>query len=482
MAAAQRALARGSASLLGRRGVADAADARRVLRGRRSTALHDPGAAARTRTPSLARIDAGPGRGERVMVFGDFDADGLTGLAILVLALRRARRRRPSRTSRAGSRRATACRSRRSTRPTRAGATLIVTVDCGTTSLRRDRRGRDARASTSSSPTTTASRRCCRRRIAIVNPHRPDSRYPDGGWPGSGVAFKVAQLLLADEPGGPAAALDLADLATIGTVADVAPDRRREPGDRPARPASGCGATRGPGSRRCSHGPGSTRRGGRTSRRVAFALAPRLNAAGRVGEALEPLGCCWPRPRRRPTALADALETANLEPARPDEAQPSRREAAGRAVPARSGAGRHGRPRAWPVGIVGLVASRLAEELGRPGRRRGRARATSSAPRAGATDRSTSAPRSRRCARPVHALRRPRRRRRLRDRRRTAGRRSRAVPGARRGGVPRRSAPALAIDLALPALDVDYALLPRARPPRAVRARATRSRSSRSSA
>ena len=59
--------------------------------------------------------------------------------------------------------------------------------------------------------------------LALVNPHRPDATYPDRRLAGSGVAFKIAQLLLADEPGGPAAALDLADLATIGTVADVAP-------------------------------------------------------------------------------------------------------------------------------------------------------------------------------------------------------------------------------------------------------------------
>ena len=51
----------------------------------------------------------------------------------------------------------------------------------------------------------------------------PDSRYPDQRLAGSGVAFKVAQLVLADVPGGPAFALSLADLATIGTVADVAP-------------------------------------------------------------------------------------------------------------------------------------------------------------------------------------------------------------------------------------------------------------------
>ena len=59
--------------------------------------------------------------------------------------------------------------------------------------------------------------------VAVVNPHRADSPYPDERLAGSGVAFKVAQLILANEPGGPAAALDFADLATIGTVADVAP-------------------------------------------------------------------------------------------------------------------------------------------------------------------------------------------------------------------------------------------------------------------
>ena len=68
-------------------------------------------------------------RSERVMVFGDFDADGLDGLAILVLALRRYRRRRSSRTCRAGSRRGTGCRWRRSTRPCASGVTVIVTVD-----------------------------------------------------------------------------------------------------------------------------------------------------------------------------------------------------------------------------------------------------------------------------------------------------------------------------------------------------------------
>ena len=74
-----------------------------------------------------------------------------------------------------------------------------------------------------SSPTTIASRASSRRHSRSSTRTGRTPPIPDRRLAGSGVAFKVAQLLLAGEPGGPAAALALADLATIGTVADVAP-------------------------------------------------------------------------------------------------------------------------------------------------------------------------------------------------------------------------------------------------------------------
>ena len=99
---------------------------------------------------------------------------------------------------------------------------MIVTVDCGTTSVDEiaaaNARGIDVIVTDHHRVPAVMPAA-----LAVVNPHRPDSVYPDRRLAGSGVAFKVAQLLLADEPGGPAAALDLTDLATIGTVADVAP-------------------------------------------------------------------------------------------------------------------------------------------------------------------------------------------------------------------------------------------------------------------
>ena len=220
----------------------------------------------------------------------------------------------------------------------------------------RHRRLRDRRAwprsprrtragSTSSSPTTTASRRCCPPALAIVNPHRADATYPDRRLAGSGVAFKLAQLLLADEPGGPAAALDLADLATIGTVADVAPilgENRAIARLGLERLATRAAARA---SRRCS----SARRidaGRRRPRdpRVRHRAAAQRRRPGGGGARGRP-AAARRRRRPRPRAHADALEAANRDPARPDE-DGRRRGARGRRRTAIRRRGRDDRPRA----------------------------------------------------------------------------------------------------------------------------------------
>ena len=356
-AAQRHALSRRVAGILAARGVAGAAELDAWF-GTPHAGLHDPSLLPDAAV-ALARLEQAKTNGEHVLVFGDFDADGLTGLAILVLALRRfgidALPYVPSRLEEGHGLSLAALDA-----AVAAGAQLIVTVDCGSTSVAEiaeaRRRGIDVIVTDHHRVPPVLPEA-----VALVNPHRPESTYPDRRLAGSGVAFKVACLLLRDLPGGRDAALELADLATIGTVADVAPivgenraiariglDLMRQ------KPRPGLAAL---------FERGAIKAENVDLESVAFAIAPRLNAAGRVGEAAEAARLLLADDPAEATQRADALEAANT----------TRRDLMKAAV-AEARAILEGAPDApatlvhgpWSVGIVGLVASRLAEDRGRP--------------------------------------------------------------------------------------------------------------------
>ena len=343
--------------LLAGRGHRSASDLEAHL-GRPEGALHDPKLLPDAAAVAV-RVAQARERRERVLVVGDFDADGLTGLAILVLALRRlgldAQPYVPDRRFEGHGLSLAAVDHAASE-----GRTLVFTVDTGTSSLVEVEaaRSRGLDVIITDHHHVPATRPDA---LALVNPHRPDSGYPDSRLAGTGVAFKVAQLLLEPEPGGAAAALELSDLAVIGTVSDLAPlvgenralarlgiARLREA------PRPGLAALMAAAAVKPDRLDLDT---------IAYSLAPRLNAGGRVGEAMtgarlllaadaaeaEPLAAeleAANRTRRELTTAA--LEAARLEADRTPEA------------PVVIVAG------PWPVGVIGLVAGRLVEERGVP--------------------------------------------------------------------------------------------------------------------
>ena len=372
-----------AAAVLARRGVDDVAQLASFL-GPAEAALHNP-----RLLPDAAalvdRIRAAQAASERVMVFGDFDADGLTGLAQLVLALRRlgldvlpyvpSRLEEGHGLSMASVETAAA-----------EGVALIVTVDTGSTSVAvveaARERGIDVIITDHHHlPELLPAA------VAIVNPHRDDSAYPNPSLSGSGVAFTVARLLLGELLGSEAEALELADLATIGTVSDVVPMLGEN------RAIARLGLER----IRTSPRPGiaALLAHARVEPAVAdletvgFALAPRLNAAGRVGEALDAANLLLAGTAEQAETLAAALEAANttrrdlmrvaIAEARHALGMPDPAQAPGHASlpgvePPDPGVVVAGGPDAaalllrgpWSVGIIGLVAGRLADETGKP--------------------------------------------------------------------------------------------------------------------
>lgn len=344
------------AAILAARGVADATAAASFF-GDPAAALHDPRLLPDAEAV-VDRVRRARARRERVLVFGDFDADGLTGLAILVGACRRLGLEAipyvPSRLEEGHGLSARAVAAARE-----AGATLIVTVDTGSTSAAEielaaaagiDVIVTDHHRLPESLPPATA----------LVNPHRADAVYPDRRLAGSGVAFKVAELLVEALGGERSEVQAWSDLATIGTVADLAPVL----GENRAIARLGLGvlATEPrPGIAALLEVAGLRGRA-MDLEIVAFALAPRLNAAGRVGEAAEAARLLLAEDPTEAAELAARLEAANttrrdLTREVVEAARRTTGEGSGAAVVVRG---------PWPVGIVGLAAARLAEESGRP--------------------------------------------------------------------------------------------------------------------
>jgi single-stranded-DNA-specific exonuclease len=338
-------------AVLAARGVIEEDDLRRFL-GDPAAGLHDP-----ERLPDAdrfrGRILAARDRAEPVLVFGDFDADGITGLAILTLALRRlgviAIPYVPSRLDEGHGLSLAAVRA-----ATEAGARVIVTVDTGSSSV-----AEVAAANAAGIDVLITDHHRVPAALpdayAIVNPHRPDASYPDPRLAGSGVAFTLARLLLGE------AALGYADLAAIGTVADLAPVLGEN------RAIVQLGLER----LRTDPRPGLAALLARANlapdridlEALAFTVAPRLNAAGRVGEAFDAARLLLSEDPEEAANLAATLEAANG--TRRDQMKTAIAEA--RTSPdAVDEAAATIVKGPWPVGIVGLVASRLAEERRRP--------------------------------------------------------------------------------------------------------------------
>ncbi len=347
------------------RGVTDPADVAAFLRGEGGEAnpFDLPGMPA-----AVTRLRRALRAGEPIVVYGDFDADGVTATALLVQVLRalggRVRPYIPHRVDEGYGLHKEAL-----TQLARDGARVVVTVDCGVRSLdeiiHANRLGLDVIVTDHHSVA-----RKLPKAVAVVDPKREDSRYPFDELAGVGVAYKLAQALLRSQRQTPVITRevrleeeDLVDLVALGTVADLVSligenrtlvHRGLARINRMERP--GIEAL----CRQAGLKPGQV-----DATAISYVLGPRLNAAGRLAHAkvaYQLLETKYPAEAER---LASELNRLNRERQQLTlEIQERARQLA--LATAKDAPLLFAAAPDFPAGIVGLVASRLVDEFYRP--------------------------------------------------------------------------------------------------------------------
>lgn len=353
------------ASLLLRRGC-ETPDAARAFLDTPLTALHDPRRMAGMEV-AVDRLRAAVARHEPIFVCGDYDVDGVTGTALLVQGLQRAggevdyqvpRRLEhgyglhPSIVESAAAR----------------GARILVTVDHGiaaheAVALARAR-GMDVIVCDHHLPLPVLPSA-----TAILNPRQAGCPYPFKDLCGAGIAFKLLQALYG--PGAGEEVWPFLDLVALGTIADLVPllGENRILVRSGLRELARSLAGGRPGLRALAEVAGVSIADSKPVGvgQVAFGLAPRINAAGRLDDAASGIRLLLTRDLSEARELATKLDQQNSERqdieeailvdalARAQSEQDLRRD---RAIVLASPT--------WHPGVIGIVASRLVERLGRP--------------------------------------------------------------------------------------------------------------------
>jgi single-stranded-DNA-specific exonuclease len=314
-------------------------------------------------TAALARIQMALSQREHITVYGDYDADGVTSSALLYRALRTLIQPGAVLDYHIPHRLRDGCGLNLPALDTlkERGTQLIITTDCASSDVAQVEYARslgiDVIITDHHHPPAQLPGA-----YAMVNPWRPDCTYGERYLCGVGIAFKLTQALYRAYNRTTEDELELLDLVAVGTVADIAPLL----GENHTLVRLGMqrlNATNKPGLRaliqKANLQPGKIR-----ERDIAFGLAPRINAAGRMKEASIAFELLISDNPEDAVARVEELEQLNV--ARQQETEELMRYVREQAQL------QPGKPVIlvngdnWHEGIIGLVAGKLAEEINKP--------------------------------------------------------------------------------------------------------------------
>ncbi len=306
---------------------------------------------------AAGRVGLAMSRGEKIAVFGDYDVDGITATCLLTDFLRRhgadVVSYIPGRLEEGYGLNPIAIHQLHAE-----GVKLIVTVDCGITAVNEAELCKQLGIDL----VITDHHECKQTlpaAVAVVDPHRCDGGYPHKNLSGVGVAFKLASALCGSQE---TVLEEYADMVCLGTVADVMP-LQGENRVFVARGLESLAHTRRPGiaalMAECGCAPETV-----SASSIGFMLAPRINAAGRMGQidlavelfltddpdkaAEAARGLCELNRQRQAVESEIYRQAVSMLPmGKPPEAIVLADES-------------------WHQGVVGIVASRIAEEYACP--------------------------------------------------------------------------------------------------------------------
>ena len=355
-----------TAKVLCARGFADPASARRFLQPSPAN-LHDPFLLTGMRA-ATARLARAIGQEERILLYGDYDVDGTSALVVLKKTL-----------DLVGG--ITTChvphrirdgygmRNEAVEDAAALGVKLIVSVDTGIRARQVVRHaaglGIDVIVTDHHLPEAELPPA-----VAVINPNRPDCTYPEKNLCGAGVALKLADALLAtlgwECPRRQRLIDSLMKLVAIATVADVVP-LTGENRVIVKRGLDGMHKVANPGLRALLDVAGITAGTIPSARQVAFQIAPRINAAGRMASASDIIDLFTTDDAARAQAIAAQLDALNRD--RRDTEDEIRRAIYEQCVAqpvTESDAALVFAGEGWHRGVVGIVASRVVERFHRP--------------------------------------------------------------------------------------------------------------------
>lgn len=257
------------------------------------------------------RIVAAIKHHEKIVVYGDYDVDGITATTIMVEFL-----------SSLGAEVDFYIPDRKDegyginikavNKLIKQGVRLLITVDCGITAL-----GEVSFAKLLGMDVIVTDHHTCKERLpedayAVINPKRPDTEYPFDGLAGAGVAFKLMLAIAMNlKMNTTQCFYKYVDVAALGTIADVVPltDENRIIVDKGIKAIQG---TMRPGIRALLNISGADKRP-LNALSVAFTIAPRLNAAGRLGTASTGVRLMLSKSEEEAKAIAEELEDENTQ-------------------------------------------------------------------------------------------------------------------------------------------------------------------------